>query len=143
MSSRSKPDGRHVALVDVDEVLVDPAVGLGALGVERLAVRPAADVLHVADAAALRLGAAVAVARRQPGVPEVGRLDDVVVDADDLRERRGAPEPWGGVVDEVGHGCSSVAAKGTSGASDSSSARTDRSSPARTRSTTSVIPSAA
>ena len=119
-------DGGHVALVDVDEVLVDPAVGLGAVGVERLAVGAAADVLHVADAPALRLGAAVAEARRQPGVPEVRRLDDVVVDADDLRERRGAPEPRGGVVDEVGHGCSSVAANGTRGASDSSSARTDR-----------------
>ena len=64
-------DGGDVALVDVDEVLVDPAVGLGAIGVERLAVGPAADVLHVADAAALRLRAAVAVALRQPGVPKV------------------------------------------------------------------------
>ena len=135
-------DGGHVTLVDVDEVLVDPAVGLRAVGVEGLAVGPAADVLHLADAAALRLGAAVAEAGRQPGVPEVRRLDDVVVDADDLRERRGAPEPRGGVVDEVGHGCSSVAANGTSGASASSSARTDRSSPARTRSTTSLMPEA-
>ncbi len=61
----------------------------------------------------------------QPGLPQVRRLDDVVVDADDLRERRGAAEPRCGVVDEVGHGCSSVAAKGTSGANDSSSDRTD------------------
>ena len=60
----------------------------------------------------------------QPGLPEVGRLDDVVVDADDLRERRGAAEPGGGVVDQVGHGCSSVAANGTRGANDSSWART-------------------
>ena len=67
------------------------------------------------------LRATVAEAGRQPGVPQVGRLDDVVVDADDLRERRGAPESGGGVVDQVGHGCSSVAAKGTSGANDSSS----------------------
>ena len=69
-------------------------------------------------------GPAVAEAGREPGVPQVGGLDDVVVDADDLGERRGAAEPRGGVVDQIGHGCSSVAANGTSGASDSSSART-------------------
>ena len=129
-----------MTLVDVDEVLVDPAIGLGAVGVEGLAVGPPADVLHVADAAALGLRAPVAKARREPGVPQVRRLDDVVVDADDLGERRRTPAPWGGVVEEIGHGCSSVAANGTSGANDSSSVRTDRSGPARTRNTTSVIP---
>ena len=65
-------DGRHghvvpveahrgdVALVDVDEVLVDPAVGLRPVGVERLPVGAATDVLHLADAAPLHLGAPVA-----------------------------------------------------------------------------------
>ncbi len=133
-------DGGHVALVDVDEVLVDPAVGLGTLGVEGLTVRTAADVLHLPDAAALCLGAPVAETGRQPGVPQVGRLDQVVVDADDLREWRRAAEAGRGVVDQVGHGCSSVAANGRRGASDSSSARTRASSPARMRNTTSWTP---
>jgi hypothetical protein len=53
-----------MTLVDVDEVLVDPAVGLGTAGVESLAVGAAAEVLHVADAAALGLRAAFAKARR-------------------------------------------------------------------------------
>ena len=57
MSSRSKPDRGDVALVDVDEVLVDPAVGLRAVGVEGLLVGAAADVAHRADAAALDLRA--------------------------------------------------------------------------------------
>ena len=79
-----------MALVDVDEVLVDPAVGLRAVGVEGLLVLPAADVLHVADAAALDLGAAVAEALGQPGLPHVRRLDDVVVDADDRGQLPGS-----------------------------------------------------
>ena len=49
-------DRGDVALVDVDEILVDPAVGLRAVGVERLAVDAAADVLHLADAPPLALG---------------------------------------------------------------------------------------
>ena len=60
---------RDVALVDVDEVLVDPAVGLRALGIEGLLVLAAADVLHLADAAALDPGAAVAEALGQPRAP--------------------------------------------------------------------------
>ena len=64
-------DGGHVTLVDVDEVLVDPAVGLRAVGVEGLPVGAAADVLHLADAAPLDVRAAVAEAGRQPGLPEV------------------------------------------------------------------------
>ena len=81
-------DRGDVALVDVDEVLVDPAVGLRPVVVEGLLVGAAADVAHRADAAPLDLRAAVLVLRRQPGLPHVGRLDDVVVDADDLRELR-------------------------------------------------------
>ena len=113
-----------MALVDVDEVLVDPAVGLGAVGVEGLAVGAATDVLHLADAAPLGLGTAVPEAGGEPGLPEVGRLDEVVVDADDLRERGGAAEPRGGVVDQISHGDSSVAANGMRGANWSSWART-------------------
>ena len=44
-------DGGDVALVDVDEVLVDPAVGLRPVGVERLLVDAAADVLQVGECA--------------------------------------------------------------------------------------------
>ena len=79
-----EPDRGDVALVDVDEVLEDPAVGLGPVGVERLLVHAAADVLDRADAPALDAGAAVAEPLGQPGLPDVRRLDDVVVDADDL-----------------------------------------------------------
>jgi hypothetical protein len=82
-----------VALVDVDEVLVHPAVGLGrGVGVEDLLVGAAADVAHAGDAPALDAGAAVAVAGGQPALPHVGRLDDVVVDADDLGDHgHGSP----------------------------------------------------
>ena len=76
-------DGGDVALVDVDEVLVHPAVGRRPVRVEGLLVLAAADVLHVADPAALDLGAAVAEALREPRLPHVRGLDDVVVDADD------------------------------------------------------------
>ena len=64
-----------MALVDVDEVAEDPAVGGAAVVGELLLVRAAADVLQVADAAPLGPGAAVAVLRRQPGLEEVGRLE--------------------------------------------------------------------
>ena len=49
-------DGGHVTLVDVDEVLVEPAVGLGPVGVEGLLVAAAAGVLHLPDAAPLDVG---------------------------------------------------------------------------------------
>ena len=47
----------------------------------------------LADAGAHRLRAPVLVLGRQPGVEHVGGLDDMVVDADDLREltHRGHP----------------------------------------------------
>src|SRR5205823_2817712 len=73
--------GRDVALVDVHEIAEDPTVGLWSVRVEGLLVGAAADVLHRADAAALDARATVAPTRREPGLPEVGRLDDVVVDA--------------------------------------------------------------
>jgi hypothetical protein len=77
-------DRGDVALVDVDEVFVDPAVGLRSALVERLLVGAAADVLHVPDAAPFDLRSAVAEALGQPRLPEVRGLDDVVVDAHDL-----------------------------------------------------------
>ena len=77
-------DRRDVPLVDVDEVLVDPAVGLRSALVEGLLVRAAADVLHGADAAPFDLRAAIAESFGQPRLPQVRGLDDVVVDADDL-----------------------------------------------------------
>src|SRR5262249_53637813 len=77
-------DGGHVPLVDVDEVFVDPAVRLRAVGVEGLLVRAAADVAHAADAPSFDPRRPVAVPRRQPPFPDVRWLDHVVVDADDL-----------------------------------------------------------
>ncbi len=80
-------------LVDVDEVLVDPAVRERAVGVERLLVRAAPDVAHRADAAPLDVRTTSFELGRQPGLPDVRRLDDVVVDADDLGQvgLHGAP----------------------------------------------------
>jgi hypothetical protein len=77
-------DGRHVPLVDVDEVAEDPTVGLRSARVERLLVRAAPDVAHRADSTAFGARACVAPARREPRLPEVRRLHHVVVDADDL-----------------------------------------------------------
>jgi hypothetical protein len=78
-------DRGHVPLVDVDEVLEDPAVGLRPVGVEGLLVLAAADVAHGADAPALDPRAGLLVLLGQPVLPHVGRFDDVVVDADDHR----------------------------------------------------------
>src|SRR5579871_6730344 len=76
-------------LVDVDEVLVDPAVGEGPVGIEGLAVVAASDVLHGPDSPTFDVRPAVAVLGRQPRSPEVGRFDDMVVDAHDLGELLG------------------------------------------------------
>jgi biuret amidohydrolase len=73
-----------MALVDVHEVLEDPAVALWTVGIEGLLVDPAADVLDRPDAPALHSRTAVSEALGQPGLPDVRRLDDVVVDTDDL-----------------------------------------------------------
>jgi hypothetical protein len=75
-----------VALVDVDEVAEHPAVGGAPVVGELLLVGAAADVLHPAHAPALDAGAVGPVPLGQPRLPHVGRLDDVVVDADDLGE---------------------------------------------------------
>ncbi len=84
------PDGRDHALVRVDEVLVHPAVDLGR--------RVVVEVLDVDSRC--RRSRCRAMPRRtifgprsrnfggQPRVPHVRRLDDVVVDADDLRDSR-------------------------------------------------------
>ena len=79
-----EPDGGDMALVDVDEVFEDPAVALGPVGIEGLLVDTAADVLDRPDAPALHSRAAVPEPLGQPRLPDVRRLDDVVVDADDL-----------------------------------------------------------
>src|SRR5688572_33079218 len=75
-----------MALVDVHEVLVDPAVGSRALVVEGLLVRAPADVAHLADAAPLHSQAALTEPLGQPGLPYIRRLHHVVVDADDPGE---------------------------------------------------------
>jgi hypothetical protein len=89
-------DGGDVALVRELQVLVDPPVGGLAVRVHRDPVL-AADVGEFTDPGGQRLGAAVAVLGRQPGVEEVGRLDHVVVDADDAGQfgRHGSPPPDG------------------------------------------------
>jgi hypothetical protein len=71
-----------VALVDVDEVLVDPAVGLRAVGVEGLLVLAAADVLHVPMPRRSTWGRARGSARAARSPTRAG-LDHVVVDAHD------------------------------------------------------------
>nr|WP_283247024.1 NAD-dependent epimerase/dehydratase family protein [Parafrankia sp. CH37] len=92
-------DRRDVPFVDVDEVLVHPAVGLRAVVVERLPVVAAADVLHAPDAAPLDAGAGVTQPGGQPALPQVGRLHDVIVDADDPRQ---LTERVGGLTERVG-----------------------------------------
>ena len=81
------PDGRDHPLVRVHEVFVEPAVDLrGRVVVEVLDVAGGTDVVDLADTAPHDLGAAVAVLRRQPALPDVRGLDHVVVDADELRD---------------------------------------------------------
>jgi hypothetical protein len=81
-------DGGDVTLVDVDEILVDPAVGLRPGIVECLLVDAAPDVAHRPDAAPLHVGSALDELRGEPLLPEVRGLDDVVVDTDDLGQFR-------------------------------------------------------
>ena len=83
-SSRGIADGGDDAAVGDDQVLVHPEVGLDAALVDEVPCVGRAVELQVLDALALDPRADVAVLRRQPVVPHVGRLDDVVVDADDL-----------------------------------------------------------
>ena len=80
-------DRGHVALVDVDEVLVDPAVGLRSVVVERSARtrRRRCGCIAPMPRRSTR-GPASRNRSREPRLPEVRGLDDVVVDADDLRE---------------------------------------------------------
>ena len=83
------PDGGDHPLVRVDQVLVDPCVDLDRrCVVELLPVGGGAGELDGADAAAFDLRSTIAVLRRQPRRPQMRRFDDVVVDADDLRDRR-------------------------------------------------------
>ena len=81
-------DGGHMALVGMHQILVEPDVaprGVGSVQFVLVHLRPS-DPRHVAETAALHPGPTVAVLRRQPGLPEVGWLDDVVIDADDRRD---------------------------------------------------------
>ena len=74
-------------LVGVDEVFVDPAIDLdrGVL-VEVLDIVGCADIVDLADATPLHLWPAVLEPGGEPMLPDVGRLDHVVVDADQLRD---------------------------------------------------------
>src|SRR5680860_596837 len=65
-------DGGNVALVDVDEILVDPAVRLRAVGIEALLVGPATDVAHRPDPSSFDARAPLAESLGEPGLPEVG-----------------------------------------------------------------------
>src|SRR5580704_13810804 len=98
-----------MALVDVDEVFVDPAVSLRPVGVECLPVAAAPNVLHLPDATPLDTGSPVTEFGRQPGLPHVGWFDHVVIDADDFRQRGGAAHPRCG----VSHDLSSFSANGS------------------------------
>ena len=81
----------HVALVGVHVALVEPDVAHVAgpvFGVDLVLVVEAALVQEAADAMTLDLGAFVAVLLGEPGLPEVGRLDHMIIDADDQRDDR-------------------------------------------------------
>ena len=81
---RVQRDGDE-ALVDVDEpVLVDPAVAGQAVGVDGVLVPRAGLVHEWCPAFAFDAGALGTVFLRQPGLPDMRRLDHVVVHADDL-----------------------------------------------------------
>src|SRR6202035_4583239 len=78
---------RHEPLVDIDQpVLEVPAVTPRPVGVFLHRVLGAGVELEVAPALPLDPGALLPELLREPRLPDVGRLDDVVVDADDLRQ---------------------------------------------------------
>jgi hypothetical protein len=72
-----------VTLVREHEPLEDPAIGLRRVVVELELVGPTADVAHARDALPLDAGCPITESLGEPVVPDVRRLDDVVVDADD------------------------------------------------------------
>ena len=77
----------HVPLVDVDQlVLVDPAVAPDPVVVELHLVLGALDQLHLAEAVTFDPRTLLPVLLGEVGLPDVGRLHHVVVNADDLRD---------------------------------------------------------
>jgi len=86
-------------LVAPREVLVDPPVGLGsvaALARDLISLDPLDRVRVAHDARSL-----LAPLRRQPPLPQVRRLDDVVVDRDDPGDRSG--DRWGVGLGRLAH----------------------------------------
>jgi hypothetical protein len=83
-----EPHRRHVALVREHLPVVEPDVTRRAVVGELVLVGRAADVLQVAEPVALDPGRVLLEPGRQPVLPDVRRLDDVVVDADDHGDLR-------------------------------------------------------
>jgi len=78
---------RDEALLHVDELAVEvPRVAPGAVGVFLHLVLGAGRELEVAPLLALYSRSALAPLLGEPRLPDVRRLHDVVVDADDLRQ---------------------------------------------------------
>ena len=76
----------HELLLDVDQlVVVVPGVAPFTIGVLDHVVLGPRQVFEPAPPLALHTGPPLAVLLRQPCLPHVGGLDDVIVDADDLR----------------------------------------------------------
>ena len=103
---RGLGDGDEL-LVDVDElVVVVPGVAPLALGILDHVVFGPRQVLEAAPALALDPGTTVAPLLGEPRLPDVGGLDDVIVDADDLRQGHGPRVPGSdtGVREQMGDG---------------------------------------
>src|SRR4029077_7026252 len=78
---------RHEPLVDVDEAVLE-VPGVAPLPIRALGVRVlrARGGVERAPLLALDVGSLLPELLREPRLPDVGRLDDVIVDADDLRQ---------------------------------------------------------
>ena len=77
---------RDVPLVRVHQALVEPDVARRTVVAELVLVAGSTDELQAAEPVALDPGAVVRELRGEPALEQVRRLDDVIVDAHDLRE---------------------------------------------------------
>jgi hypothetical protein len=79
-------DRGDVPLVRVHAVLVEPDVAGRRVVVELVLVLGAPEELQAGEPVALDARAPIPETLGQPGLPEVGRLDHVVIDRDDHRD---------------------------------------------------------